>query len=695
MQEVELLDGAAAPEPSEPSGTAAARRWRWWAGAVASCRARARRDPVVGRPARTPPRSRAWPPCPACCRRWGTAAGGAHRSPQDEAGSLWGGIDTGAASAASSSGTDGSQAFTAVDTAPGRRSGTTPLLGPDPVRAARRHRVRRHVRGRRAAGHDVRRSPRASSPTGSCASPTTARRTLVPATTTRGGPRRGRRARAGRWPVEAARSSPSSTVSLVVGHRDAGRGRDRRARPADRRRSAGGYTEPLVEDPTASSDATTEHFWPFFAAGDVVALRRRRRAHAPVADGSRGPRRPASAGGGTGASAPTRSPVSSRSPPTRAPVTRGPRPCWLPDGDPAGDLVLAGDRLGSASTTAAAGPGADRARVTLHAGTGGPASAGRPTCSRATRTPSWSADGSICDVDRGGRARRAHGRGRLDDATPTAGSAARSPRTDAHLLVLSVGVRRGATAAVTGFDLVTGAEVERIPYPAGVSDVQQLHGVLVGWSSATEEISSDGPAAHGVARLLGWSPPTPVGVVTRSRRRLALGARRRGPAARGPRRVLRPVRPAPRRALLPGRGPAPRVGLPRPAGAHAADRAPRRRRRAGVARGAAPAAARSPWRWSWCCPRSTARELGGGTGAQVLTMVATGTGVVTVFAGHILSTATDRHALLGRHRLRRSCGPCRGTGRAAGSWSGCSPGSRSRTSTWSRSCSRRSSSASR
>ena len=35
-----------------------------------------------------------------------------------------------------------------------------------------------------------------------------------------------------------------------------------------------------------------------------------------------------------------------------------------------------------------------------------------------------------------------------------------------------------------------------------------------------------------------------------------------------------------------------------------------------------------------------ARELGGGTGAQVLTMVATGTGVVTVFAGHILSTAT-------------------------------------------------------
>lgn len=35
-----------------------------------------------------------------------------------------------------------------------------------------------------------------------------------------------------------------------------------------------------------------------------------------------------------------------------------------------------------------------------------------------------------------------------------------------------------------------------------------------------------------------------------------------------------------------------------------------------------------------------ARELGGRTGAQVLTMVATGTGVVTVFAGHLLSTTS-------------------------------------------------------
>lgn len=36
----------------------------------------------------------------------------------------------------------------------------------------------------------------------------------------------------------------------------------------------------------------------------------------------------------------------------------------------------------------------------------------------------------------------------------------------------------------------------------------------------------------------------------------------------------------------------------------------------------------------------TARELGGGTGAQLLTVVATGTGVVVVTLGHILSTTT-------------------------------------------------------
>ncbi len=36
----------------------------------------------------------------------------------------------------------------------------------------------------------------------------------------------------------------------------------------------------------------------------------------------------------------------------------------------------------------------------------------------------------------------------------------------------------------------------------------------------------------------------------------------------------------------------------------------------------------------------TAREVGGGTAAQILTMVATGTGVVTVVLGHMLTTAT-------------------------------------------------------
>ena len=42
---------------------------------------------------------------------------------------------------------------------------------------------------------------------------------------------------------------------------------------------------------------------------------------------------------------------------------------------------------------------------------------------------------------------------------------------------------------MTGFDLATGEQTRQITYPEGVSDVQQLHGVLVGWSYATNEIT--------------------------------------------------------------------------------------------------------------------------------------------------------------------------------------------------------------
>ena len=42
---------------------------------------------------------------------------------------------------------------------------------------------------------------------------------------------------------------------------------------------------------------------------------------------------------------------------------------------------------------------------------------------------------------------------------------------------------------MTGFDLATGQETRKVRYPEGVSDVQLLHGLLVGWSYTTEEIT--------------------------------------------------------------------------------------------------------------------------------------------------------------------------------------------------------------
>ena len=103
---------------------------------------------------------------------------------------------------------------------------------------------------------------------------------------------------------------------------------------------------------------------------------------------------------------------------------------------------------------------------------------------------------------------------------------------------------------------------------------------------------------------------------------------------------VRAVRPAPRRALLRRRRPAPRVGLPRPAAADPADRAPRRP----ASRPGSLVALHLPSALAAAAvvvlAALTARELGGGTGAQLLTAVATGTGVVVVTLGHILSTTT-------------------------------------------------------
>ena len=57
------------------------------------------------------------------------------------------------------------------------------------------------------------------------------------------------------------------------------------------------------------------------------------------------------------------------------------------------------------------------------------------------------------------------------------------------LLLLSTGYDSGEEGGMTGYDLATGHETRTVRYPAGVSDVQMLHGLLVGWSYTTEELT--------------------------------------------------------------------------------------------------------------------------------------------------------------------------------------------------------------
>src|SRR6478736_6759611 len=132
MQEVDLVDGAADGEPDAAPGRS---RWRWWAVGMAAVAVLAlggtqwvidQRDAAaVARLARLPGVA---PPL-------GDSLRVVRSLSQDEATSLWDGIDTGEASASLVVAADGSQSFTAVDKRTGKVVWSTPLLGPDAERS--------------------------------------------------------------------------------------------------------------------------------------------------------------------------------------------------------------------------------------------------------------------------------------------------------------------------------------------------------------------------------------------------------------------------------------------------------------------------------------------------------------------------------------------------------------------------------
>jgi outer membrane protein assembly factor BamB len=57
------------------------------------------------------------------------------------------------------------------------------------------------------------------------------------------------------------------------------------------------------------------------------------------------------------------------------------------------------------------------------------------------------------------------------------------------LMLLSSEYDDSTDGRATVYDLGTGDETRQIPYPPGVSDVQLMHGLLVGWSYSTEGIT--------------------------------------------------------------------------------------------------------------------------------------------------------------------------------------------------------------
>ena len=76
-------------------------------------------------------------------------------------------------------------------------------------------------------------------------------------------------------------------------------------------------------------------------------------------------------------------------------------------------------------------------------------------------------------------------------STPVPAFAAGGLTTDGrHLLLLSSGMTAtgSGSGGVTVLYLATGQKIRQLPYPEGVSNLQQMSGLLVGWADDTEEV---------------------------------------------------------------------------------------------------------------------------------------------------------------------------------------------------------------
>ncbi|MEZ0448818.1 PQQ-binding-like beta-propeller repeat protein [Cellulomonas sp. ICMP 17802] len=486
MQQVELLEGAGDLEPG-PGPTPPRRRRRRWAVGSAAVAVLAlagtqwvvdhREDAVRARLAAVP--GVVPPP--------GDSLEVVRTLSPDEGEALWTGIDLGAASASVVVAEDGSRALTATDTVSGGTVWSTPLLGPDAERAV----------------------PSSSSWGATCqgSAPSGRVSTFVACLVTDGFQRIDDDGAAlvlpaptasievldpadghvvVRWPVEAGSPLAVLADQLLVGHRDA-RGIEVVAHDPRTGDERWRYAEPLVPDPGASPGAAPERFWTFFAAGDVLAFSNGGALALLSSTGEkvRDDLRP-----GDGGRAFSTDPTTGDLVMTVYAGTDDHETTVLlsTDGDPGGDRMLDGRLLATVVDDGTVPGLVLTADGRLHA------------WDRATGRPRWTAD-----VLPGDDALVVRGRVYVTTASSLVALDGRTGETDwetpadlglggplatdgRHVLVPSTwGAADGGR--LTAYDLATGAEVRRIPYPPGVTDVEAYEGLLMGWSDTSEEIS--------------------------------------------------------------------------------------------------------------------------------------------------------------------------------------------------------------
>ena len=383
-------------------------------------------------------------------------------------------------------GEDGSQAFTATDLRTGEAVWSTPLLGPNPGRAAGRQ---------KSSGGDASRVPTPGGAVtwavctvtdGYSTFSVAAGRGAVPATTTRVAVLdTGDGHLLADWAVEhdARSACCRAWCSSVSG----GTGTSRSSRTTPAPGSSAGATRTRLP----GAGPVPAGSWSFATAGDVVAYRDGDRLTVLSASGEvvrtdlqAVPGETLYTDLGTGLPALPSRPADSGDLTARTTLLAR-------DADPARDRVLLGRILRSdRRRRERARPRADLGATSCTRGTRRPAAAGGTATSRGTgSTRSWCGAASSCAAGR-----------RSSRSTADAGSRCGRPRrrpatysgltTDGQDLLVRLDHHRHHRAGrLTGYDFATGEVTRRFGLPAGIVQLGPYQGQLLGYSRTFEEVA--------------------------------------------------------------------------------------------------------------------------------------------------------------------------------------------------------------